>query len=326
MTSNLPTLADVQKAAHCIAGIALETPLLESPVLSRRLGGRLFVKAENLQVTGSFKLRGAANRIAALSTEEKARGVIARSSGNHGLAMAYCASRMGTTCVVVAPDTAPAVKIDSMKAFGARVVQVPMARLSETAIALAQAEDRVYVPPADDFHVVAGAGTVGLEIADQAERAGVAVDALLTCCSGGGLTAGCILGLSATSPTTRVHAVEAVGFEKMARSMAMGRRVDLAPSNAQSICDAITGFYMAAIPFEILQPRLAGTLAVTDAEACEAMRVAFGEFGLAIEPGGAVALAALLSGRMELQGRTVVATLTGRNVDPTLAASILGHA
>lgn len=326
MTSNLPTLADVQKAAHCIAGIALETPLLESPVLSRRLGGRLFVKAENLQVTGSFKLRGAANRIAALSTEEKARGVVARSSGNHGLAMAYCASRMGTTCVVVAPDTAPAVKIDSMKAFGARVVQVPMARLSETAITLAQAEDRVYVPPADDFHVVAGAGTVGLEIADQAERAGVAVDALLTCCSGGGLTAGCILGLSATSPTTRVHAVEAVGFEKMARSMAMGRRVDLAPSNAQSICDAITGFYMAAIPFEILQPHLAGTLAVTDAEACEAMRVAFGEFGLAIEPGGAVALAALLSGRMELQGRTVVATLTGRNVDPTLAASILGHA
>jgi len=326
MAFDLPTLADVQAAAHRIAGIALETPLLESPVLSRRLGGRLFVKAENLQVTGSFKLRGAANRIAALSTEEKARGVIARSSGNHGLAMAYCASRMGTTCVVVAPDTAPAVKIDSMKAFGARVVQVPMARLSETAIALAQAEDRVYVPPADDFHVVAGAGTVGLEIADQAERAGVAVDALLTCCSGGGLTAGCILGLSGTSPTTRIHAVEAVGFEKMARSMAMGRRVDLAPSNARSICDAITGFYMAAIPFEILLPRLAGTLAVTDAEACEAMRVAFGEFGLSIEPGGAVALAALLSGRMELQGRTVVATLTGRNVDPALAASILGHA
>lgn len=326
MLSALPTLADVRQAARRIAGIAFETPLLESPALSRRLGGRLFVKAENLQVTGSFKLRGAANRVAALSAEEKARGVIARSSGNHGLAIAWCASLMGTTCVVVAPDTAPAVKIDSMKAFGARVVQVPMARLSETAVALAQAEDRVYVPPADDFHVVAGAGTVGLEIADQAERAGVTIDILLTCCSGGGLTAGCILGLSGASPATRVHAVEAAGFEKMAQSMAAGRRIDLAPSNARSICDAITGFYMAALPFEIIRPRLAGTLAVTDTEAREAMRVAFGEFGLAVEPGGAVALAALLSRRMPLQGRAVVATLTGRNVDPDLAASILGHA
>jgi len=325
MSCDLPTLADVQAAAHRIKGIALETPLLESPMLSRRLGGRLFVKAENLQVTGSFKLRGAANRIAALSTEEKARGVIARSSGNHGLAMAYCASRMGTTCVVVAPDTAPAVKIDGMKAFGARVVQVPMARLSETAITLARTEDRIYVPPADDFHVVAGAGTVGLEIAEQAERAGVTIDMLLTCCSGGGLTAGCLLGLSGASPATRVHAVEAAGFEKMAQSLAAGARVDLAPSNARSICDAITGFYMAALPFEIIRPRLAGTFAVTDQEACEAMRIAFSEFGLVVEPGGAVALAAFLSGRMELQGRTVVATLTGRNVDPTLAASILGH-
>ncbi len=326
MASNIPTLADVRQAAHRIKGIALETPLLESPVLSRRLGGRLFVKAENLQVTGSFKLRGAANRIAALSAEERTRGVIARSSGNHGLAMAYCAGRMGTTCVVVAPDTAPAVKIDGMKAFGARVVQVPMADLSETAIALARTEDRIYVPPADDFHVVAGAGTVGLEIAEQAERAGVTIDMLLTCCSGGGLTAGCLLGFSGASPATRVHAVEAAGFEKMAQSMAAGARVDLAPSDARSICDAITGFYMAALPFEIIRPRLAGTLAVTDREACEAMRIAFGEFGLVVEPGGAVALAALLSGRMELQGRTAVATLSGRNVDPVLAASILGQA
>jgi threonine dehydratase len=320
----VPTLADVERAARRIAGIAIETPLLESPMLNRRLGGRLFLKAENLQVTGSFKLRGAANRIAALSTEEKARGVISRSSGNHGLAVAWCASQMGTTCVVVAPDTAPAVKIDAMKAFGARVLQVPMARLSRTAVELARVENRLYVPPADDFHIVAGAGTVGLEIVRQAERAGVAIDAVLTCCSGGGLTAGCILGLSGASPRTRVHAVEAAGFEKMARSLAAGRRLDLAPTDARSICDAITGFYMAAIPFEIIRPRLAGTLAVTDAQAREAMRVAFGEFGLAVEPGGAVALAALLAGRMDLHDRTAVAILTGRNVDPGLASSILG--
>lgn len=318
----LPTIDDVRMAARRIKPIAIETPLIESPYLNRLLGGRLFVKAENLQVTGSFKLRGAANRIASLSADEKARGVIARSSGNHGLAIAYCASLMGTTAVVVAPDTAPAAKIARIAAYGARIVQVPMAQLSDTAIGLAAQEDRVYVPPADDFWVVAGAGTVGLEIAAQAERAGVGLDAVLACCSGGGLTAGCLLGLSERSPATGVYAVEAAGFEKMARSLAAGRRIDLEPSGT-SICDALTGFYMAAIPFELIRSRLAGTFAVTDDEARHAMGVAFSEFGFAVEPGGAVALAVLLAGRLKLEGRTVVATLSGRNVDLPLAASAL---
>ena len=163
----LPVLADVAAAARRTEGIAIETPLLESPYLNGLLGGRLLVKAENLQVTGSFKLRGAANRIACLTADEKRRGVIARSSGNHGLAIAYCAQLMGTTAVVVAPDTAPAGKIGRIEASGARVVQVPMGRLSDVAVDLAAREDRVLVPPADDFWVVAGAGTVGTEIAAQ---------------------------------------------------------------------------------------------------------------------------------------------------------------
>ncbi len=321
----LPTIDDVKIAARRIAAIAIETPLIESPYLNRHLGGRLFVKAENLQVTGSFKLRGAANRIASLSADEMARGVIARSSGNHGLAMAYCASLMGTSAVVVAPDTAPATKVARIEACGARIVQVPMARLSDTAIDLARRENRVYVPPADDFWVVAGAGTVGIEIAAQAARAGVVIDVVLTCCSGGGLTAGCLLGLSDASPATQVQAVEPVGFEKMGASLAAGRRIDLKPSGV-SICDALTGVYMAEIPFEIVRPRLAGTIAVTDDEVREAMRIAFSEFGLAIEPGGAVALAAVLAGRLKLEGRAVVATISGRNVDLPLAASVLAEA
>ena len=320
----LPTIDDVRTAAGRIDGIAIETPLLESSSLNRMLGGRLLVKAENLQVTGSFKLRGAANRVAALTDGERRRGVIARSSGNHGLAIAYCAQLMCTTAIVVAPDTAPTTKIARIKAYGALVVQVPMERLSEVARDLAVREDRVFVPPADDFHVVAGAGTVGIEIADQAARLGLAPDIVLASCSGGGLTAGCLLGLSDLSPATSVFAVEAVGFEKMGRSLAAGRRIDLeAPGH--SICDAITGHYMAAVPFEIIRPRLAGTLAVTDDEVREAMRVAFGEFGLAVEPGGGVALAAVLAERMPLSGRTVVAILSGRNVDLTLAADALGR-
>jgi threonine dehydratase len=320
----VPTTEDVKAAARRIGTIAIETPLIESPYLNRLLGGRLFVKAESLQVTGSFKLRGAANRIAALSEDEKVRGVIARSSGNHGLAIAYCASLLGTTAVVVAPDTAPAAKIARIKAYGTRVIQVPMALLSDTAVSLARRENRVYVPPADDLWVVAGAGTVGMEIAAQADRANVGIDAVLTCCSGGGLTAGCLLGLSETSPATKVYAVEPVGFEKMAKSLSAGRRIDLKPSGT-SICDALTGLYMAAIPFEIIQPRLAGTYSVTDDEAREAMCVAFSEFGLAVEPGGAVALAAILAGRLKLEGKTMIATISGRNVDLPLAASTLGR-
>jgi threonine dehydratase len=321
-TKILPTYSDVLKARDCINGICTETPLLESPFLSKRLGGRLLLKAECLQTTGSFKLRGAANRVAALTAAEKKRGVVARSSGNHGLAIAYCASLMDTSAVVVAPVTAPEAKISRIKAAGARVVQVPMADLQRVASDLEAEEGRVLVPPADDFWIVAGAGTVGLEIAEQSRERGLTVEAVLTCCSGGGLTAGCLLGLSENAPSTRVHAVEAVGFEKMASSLAAGHCVDLKPGK-HSICDAINGLYMAKTPFEIIKPRLSGTLAVTDDEAMAAMRVAFEELGLALEPGGAVALAAVLTGKMPIRGKTVVAVLSGRNVDLSLASKAM---
>jgi threonine dehydratase len=318
----LPTLRDVEAAARRIKDLCIETPLLESPHLNQQLGGRLLLKSENLQVTGSFKLRGAANRMASLTDDERRRGVVARSSGNHGLAIAYCASLMGTSAVVVAPDTAPAAKIGRIAAYGARVVQVPIKDLADVASELTARDNRVLVPPADDFWVVAGAGTVGLEIAAQAARLNAKVDALLTCCSGGGLTAGCLLGLSEASPTTKVYAVEAIGFEKMAKSLAAGRPIQLQPGG-HSICDAINGLYVAQIPFEIIKPRLAGTFAVTDGDAKAAMRTAFSEFGLALEPGGAVALAVVLTRKLLLDGKTVVVTLSSRNVDLDLAARAL---
>lgn len=320
--SSLPAYGDVQAAAGRISRYCTETPLLESPFLNQKYGGRLLVKAENLQVTGSFKLRGAANRVGALTDDERRRGIVARSSGNHGLAVAYCAGLMDTSAVVVVPDTAPAAKTERIAAYGARVVTVPMKDLAAVAADITTREGRVLVPPADDFWVVSGAGTVALEMVAQAARLNARIDVLLTCCSGGGLTAGCLLGLGETSPATEVYAVEAVGFEKMANSLAAGRCIDLAPGS-HSICDAISGLYMARLPFEIIRRRLAGTFAVTDDEAKAAMRVAISEFGLAIEPGAAVALAAVLSRKIPLDGRTFAVTVSGRNADLDLTAAAL---
>ncbi|WEX73877.1 threonine/serine dehydratase [Sinorhizobium numidicum] len=318
----LPTYADIEEAERRIAGITIVTPLLESPWLNRELGGRLLVKAENLQVTGSFKLRGAANRLRALNGDERQRGVVARSSGNHGLAIAYCASLMGISAVVVAPETAPAAKIEGIRAYGATVLQAPIHKIAEVAAEITNRERRVFVDPADDPWVVAGQGTVGLEIAKQAEALGAGIDDLLVCCSGGGLMAGCVLALEQKSPSTRIHGVEAAGFEKMANSLAAGRRINLSPGG-QSICDAITGPYMAEIPFDILKNKLAGTFAASDEEAMMAIRVAFSEFGFAVEPGGAVALAAVLTRKMPIDGKTVVVAITGRNVNLPLAATAL---
>ncbi|RYC32766.1 threonine/serine dehydratase [Lichenibacterium minor] len=324
-TAALPTFDDIRAAAKRIAGICTRTPLLESPWLNRKIDGRLLLKAENLQVTGSFKLRGAANRVAALTENERRRGVSARSSGNHGLALAHCAGLMGTTATVVTPDDASSAKVERIKAHGGTVVQAPAHRIAAVAAEITAREHRVFVPPADDPWVVAGQGTAAVEIVEQARSMGLTIDVLLVCCSGGGLAAGCALALEALSPQTRLVAVEARGFEKMARSLSAGRRLDLSPGG-RTICDAIGGLHTAAIPFEILKGRIADTIAVTDDDARLAMQVAFSEFGLAVEPGGAVALAAALTCRRSLADRVIAVTISGRNVDLGLAADALSPA
>jgi len=322
--ATIPDYAEIEAAARRIAGVCSGTPLLDSPTLNAYLGGRLFVKAEGLQKTGSFKLRGAFNRLSLLTDDERRRGVVAVSSGNHGQAVAYAARAFDTKAIVVMPTDAPKIKIDRIRAFGAEIVLHDRTKgdLADVGQELARARDMVLVPPADDRHVVAGAGTVGREIVQQAAQFGVSLDALLVCCGGGGLTAGCAISIRTLSPATAVVAVEPVGFNDTARSLAVGQPVRNEPF-AQTICDALMAPTPASLPFEINKSHVSGALAVTDNEVKSAMRTAFTEFGLIVEPGGAVGLAAVLSGRYDIAGKTVAVTLTGRNVDLDAAARYL---
>lgn len=317
----IPTYLEIEAAAHRIAGVCEETPLLESPTLSAELHGKLLVKAEGLQKTGSFKLRGAFNRLSMLTDAERRRGVVAVSSGNHGQAVAYSAKALGTTAIVVMPTSAPKIKIERIQALGADIVLHDRTTrdLEDVGRELAAARDMVLVPPADDRNIIAGAGTVGREIVYQARRTGASLDAMLVCCGGGGLTAGCAISVQRLSPDTVVIAVEPAGFDDTARSLAAGRRVRNEPS-ARTICDALMSPTPANLPFEIHKRHLGGALMVTDDEVVSAMHTAFTEFGLVVEPGGAVALAAVLAGRYDIAGKTVAVTLTGRNLDLEAAA------
>jgi len=317
-----PDVTEIEQAAERIREVLVRTPLLESERLNRRLGGRLLVKAEGLQRTGSFKARGAWNCLSLLSSEERARGVVAFSSGNHGQAVAWAGQKLGIGTVVVAmPADAPAAKIERTRGWGAEVVLYDRATEDREALGKRLSVERclVLVPPYDDRRVIAGAGTLGLEVAQQAAALGVEPDALLVCCAGGGLTAGCALAWDARLPSAKVFGVEPEGFDDTARSLAAGRRLGNAPG-AWSICDAVLAPMPGALTFSINAPRLGGVVVVSDDDALAAMRTAFEEFGLVAEPGGAVALAAVISGRHAIEGRTVAVVLTGANVDPAVYA------
>lgn len=315
-----PAFHEIEEAAGRIRGVLVETPLLESERLNARLGGRLLVKAEGLQRTGSFKARGAWNRLSLLSAEERGRGVVAFSSGNHAQGVAWAGQRLGVGTVVIAmPADAPASKIARTRGWGAEVVLYDRATEDREALGRRLASERglILVPPYDDRRVIAGAGTLGLEVARQAGAMGAVPDTLLVCCSGGGLAAGCALAWEALLPDARVFAVEPEGFDDTARSLAAGKRLGNAPG-AVSLCDAVLAPMPGALTFSINAPRLGGGLVVGDDEALAAMRVAFEEFGLVVEPGGAVALAAALCGRLPVEGRVVAVALTGANVDPAM--------
>ena len=323
-----PSFGEIEEAAGRIRGVLVETPLLESERLNARLGGRLLVKAEGLQRTGSFKARGAWNRLSLLLPDERARGVVAFSSGNHAQAVAWAGQRLGIGTVVIAmPADAPAAKIERTRGWGAEVVLYDRAVEDRDALGRRLAAERglVLVPPYDDRRVIAGAATLGLEAARQAEAMGAKPDAMLVCCAGGGLTAGCALAWEALLPAARVFSVEPEGFDDTARSLAAGTRLGNAPG-AASICDAVLAPMPGALTFAINAPRLGGGLVVSDAEALAAMRVAFEEFGLVAEPGGAVSLAAALSGRVPVAGRTLAVALTGANVDPAMYQRALSTA
>jgi threonine dehydratase len=323
-----PVFADIEAAAARLAGWAVETPLLNSPALDRKLAGRILLKAETLQRSGSFKFRGAFNRISQIPEAERGAGVVAYSSGNHAQGVAAAASLLGVPATIVMPKDAPAIKIANTRGFGAEVVLYDRFTENREALGAALAAERgaTLVRPYDDPGVIAGQGTCGLEIAGQAAARGFEIDALLVCCGGGGLTAGCALALAELSPKTRVYTVEPDDFDDTRRSLvqvaAGGARVVNDPA-ARSFCDALLAPTPGELTFPINRRLVAGGFAVSDDEVRAAMGYAFRTLKLVIEPGGAVALAALLAGRLETRGKTVALTLSGGNVDPEIYREML---
>ena len=322
--SELPTYDDIKDAAGRLHGLAIETPLLESPLLNDELGYRLLIKAEVLQRTGSFKFRGAYNRVSRLSPEERRRGVVGFSSGNHAQGVAAAAKLIGTPAVIIMPKSAPAMKVANTRAYGAEVVLYDRANEDREAIGEKLARERglTLVRPFDDFHIIAGQGTGGLEIARAARARGLRLDAVLVPCGGGGLTAGLALALEAESPGTEVWAVEPAGWDDWKRSFAAGK-IERADGRGSSFCDALLTPSPGAMTFAINRRLVRGALDVDDAAVMKAMALAWRHFKLVVEPGGAVALAAVLAGALPVKGRTICAVCSGGNVEAAVFRAAL---
>jgi len=322
--SLLPTFDDVRAAARRIAGHARRTPLLADTPLDELTGGRVLLKLETLQHTGSFKFRGAYNRLAQLDDEERRAGVVAFSSGNHAQGVAFAARLLGIPATIVMPSDAPRVKMKNTLALGAEVVEYDRERESREAIAARLAAERgaVLVPSFDDPHVIAGQGTVGLELAEQAAESGRRPDDVVVCCSGGGLVAGTALAMAALVPSARIWSAEPAGFDDHRRSLEAGERVVNAPG-ARSICDALLAPTPGELTFRINRRLLAGGLAATDDEVRRAIAYAARVLKLVVEPGGAVGLASVMAGRLDLRGRTVAIVLSGGNLDDALLREVL---
>ncbi len=321
MSDHTASYEGVLDAARQIAPAAVRTPLIESPALNERMGGRILLKAETLQVAGAFKFRGAYNRISRFSPAELAAGVVAFSSGNHAQGVAAAAKMMGTRAVIVMPADSPAIKIEGVKSFGGEVRLYDRWTESREEIGAAVAAERgsVLVPPFDDPWVIEGQGTTALELLDQADAP---IDQLICCCSGGGLMSGINLVLEARSPTTKAWAVEPEHFDDTARSLAAGERVGH-PQGPPSICDALQTPIPGVLTFPINRRVLSGALSISDQDAADAVAYAFRTLKLVVEPGGAAALAAVLAGKIETRGRTTAVILSGGNIDPGLFASII---
>jgi len=317
--SVLPTSADVDAAARRLAGVALRTPLVTSPVLDALTSARVFLKAETLQRTGSFKFRGAYNRLAAIPPAERAGGVVAFSSGNHAQGVAAAAALLGMPAVIVMPSDAPRPKRERTAALGAEVVLYDRTREDREAIAreLARTRRAVLVPPYDDPLIIAGQGTAGREIVEDLADLGLVPDVVAVNASGGGLTAGIALAVKARVPQARLYTAEPEGFDDHARSFRSGRRETNAALSG-TICDALMARMPGEITFAINRALVDEGVAASEEEVAAAVAFAFRELKLVVEPGGAVALAALMSGKIDIKGKVAVAVLSGGNVDPEL--------
>ncbi len=323
----LPTIADVEDAARQLRGIAVRTPLLENHYLNERLGGRLLIKAEPLQVTGSFKFRGAYNRISRLNPEERRRGIVAFSSGNHAQACAWAAKITNTPAVIVMPGDAPKIKIDNTRAYGAEVILYDRRKEDREAIGRRYSEERgmTLVPPFNDPFIISGQGTTGLEIAAQCAERDIKPDAVLAPASGGGLISGISLAIEDRLPGTEVYCAEPDQFDDIDLSLRAGKIVSHA-GKGSTFCDALMAPHPGDITFGVMKRTLKGGVSATDAEIETAMATAFHYFKLVVEPGGAAALAGVLNGRLACANRTVVVVCSGGNVDSALYSTIIGRA
>ena len=322
----LPGLPEVEAAARRLAGVARRTPLLADTPLDEALGGRLLFKAENLQRNGAFKFRGAYNRLVQLDAAARRAGVVAFSSGNHAQGVAAAARMLGMPATIVMPVDAPAIKLANTRALGADVVTYDRFTEDREAIARRICGERgaTLVPAYDDPHIVAGQGTAALELMQQAAELGLVPDQVLVPTSGGGLTAGTAIAVRALAPAAAVYGVEPEAFDDTRRSLAAGQLLKN-PPEARSICDALQSSPPGRLTFAINRELLAGILTVSDAEVEAAMARAFRDLKLVVEPGGAVALAAALAGKVPLAGRTTAIILSGGNVDPAAFAAALSR-
>jgi threonine dehydratase len=319
-----PRYEDVTDAANRLKGVAVRTPLLSNPALDEICGGRVFLKAECLQHTGSFKFRGAYNRISRLSEGERQGGVVAYSSGNHAQAVAAVAKRLGMAASIVMPSDAPALKIEATRNYGADIVLYDRYSDSREEIAAAIALERgaTLIPPFENRHIIAGQGTAGLEAMEELTKLKITPNRVLVPCSGGGLVAGIALAVKHHFPDASIHPVEPEGFDDTARSLVSGNR-ETGDQSSRSICDALLVPTPGELTFSINRRLLSDGFVVTDKMVLAAMAFAFRHLKLVLEPGGAVALAAVLNNISDCRNQTVVVVLSGGNVDPALYAEAL---
>ncbi|MBT3914914.1 MAG: threonine/serine dehydratase [Rhodospirillaceae bacterium] len=322
--SPIPTISDVEAAAERLSDYAIQTPVLESERVNDQLGCRLLIKAENLQRTGSFKFRGAFNMISGLAEEERSNGVVAFSSGNHAQGVAAAAKILGIKASIVMPADAPQIKIDNTRGDGADVVLYNRTDGNRVAIAeeIIAKTGAILIPPYNAHEIMVGQGTLGLEFFQQNKEMGASLDYLLGPCSGGGMIGGSAIVFSDRSPATEVYAVEPVGYDDTTLSLAKGERVQIKPGTP-SFCDALLLETPGEITFAVNKELLAGGLVVSQAETAEAMKTAFQEYKIVVEPGGAVALAAALSGKIKVRGSKIGVICTGGNVDAATFKDVL---
>lgn len=321
----LPTAADIESAAGRLSGVAVRTPLINAPALDETVGARVFLKAETLQRTGSFKFRGAYNKISSIAPEKRAAGVVAYSSGNHAQGVAAAARLLGMRATIVMPSDAPRAKRERTLALGAEVIPYDRNTEDRALIAKKLVAERgaTLVPPYDDPFIIAGQGTIGAEIVSDLARLELKPEIVVIGASGGGLAAGISLGVKAKVPAARLYVVEPEGFDDTIRSFASGKREANARMSG-SICDALMSNTPGELTFPINRELIGQGATVTDDDVARAVRYAFNELKLVVEPGGAIGLAALLAGKLPVAGKVVVGVLSGGNVDADLFARLVG--